>query len=637
MEIAGFIFGLSGLIAVADKALCIAQLISEVQHFGEDTTEILFQLANESQKIHSLIVHIAEHHDRGKAEDADSETDEDENDSLQLVGQVRMRLNSAFSRLQIAINEAEGILEKYGLLSWGPVGNDTTASAGPQERRHSHQAGQEAMLGLKLTEGSAGLGLSSVLEHRTRTAAVEHRVSLKKRVKFLVKPWSTSDKARLLDAISRMKYWNAEVRSMLSGRERRQIQEHASCQIMAATDNAAALAVVQSRSDGENPELQASAALSRKRIEAEEDAEAILVPSVHMSPAFKDWNCCKFEVTQVGHHDLAQIEEVSERNLGAEVARATALIDWVDYSKLTLEQKDLMLSRVERLCQLLEFANKPQKLRTLSCLGYLEDVVRNRYGLLLRVPDSGSSSVISISLSQIFDMASAKKKDRLVQNLRPNLLDRYRLARHLAQTFMELHKVRWFHKGFDSRKILFFCSKSPADPLPSVSFGESYIWGFEFSRPWGKENRSLPVNVSPGFDIYSHPDLREVSLSVTGTSPESTVPRFKAAYDIYSLSATLLEIGLWQPLKALVPTRPESSRDLQALLVRIAEQNLAHTMGVNYRDAVVNGLRWAEDSGPHNGYTGQSTDEAEVTMVDIQRMFWDVVRPLEQCACGVYS
>jgi hypothetical protein len=203
---------------------------------------------------------------------------------------------------------------------------------------------------------------------------------------------------------------------MLSGRERRQIQEHVSCQIMATTDNAAALAVVQSRSDGENPELQASAALSHKRIQAEEDAEAILVPSAHVSPAFKDWNCCKFEISQVGQHDLAHIAEGSERILGAEVAvRATALIDWDDYSKLTLEQKDLMLSRVERLCQLLEFANKPQKLRTLSCLGYLEDVVRNRYGLLLRVPDSNSRSVISISLSQIFDMASAKKKNRLLQ------------------------------------------------------------------------------------------------------------------------------------------------------------------------------------------------------------------------------
>ncbi len=122
-----------------------------------------------------------------------------------------------------------------------------------------------------------------------------------------------------------------------------------------------------------------------------------------------------------------------------------------------------------------------------------------------------------------------------------------------------------------------------------------------------------------------------------GTSVEYAVPRFKAAYDIYSLSATLLEIGLWQPLKALVPARADSPRDVQALLVGIAEQNLAHTMGVKYRDAVIRGLRWAEESGPHNGYTSQITDEADIAMLDVQRMFWDVVRPLEECACGVYS
>ncbi|KAK3337619.1 hypothetical protein B0T19DRAFT_438271 [Cercophora scortea] len=174
-----------------------------------------------------------------------------------------------------------------------------------------------------------------------------------------------------------------------------------------------------------------------------------------------------------------------------------------------------------------------------------------------------------------------KKKDRTVNTPRASLPQRFHwLARHLAQTFMELLKVRWFHKGFDSRRVLFFRSADTGIgiALDTILFDNPFVTGFQYSRP---------------------------------PQAPATSPRFKAAYDIYIPSAVRLEISLhvWQPLKSIVLAQ--------------------------YQDAVVRGLRWLEDSTPQNGHSDLITEEAEVVMLDVQRMFWDnTVRPPGQCACG---
>jgi len=129
-------------------------------------------------------------------------------------------------------------------------------------------------------------------------------------------------------------------------------------------------------------------------------------------------------------------------------------------------------------------------------------------------------------------------------------------------------------------------------------FGDSFVIGFAFSRPSGKENISLPLISTPGFEVYSHPDLRTSDPSCSPSSnvdpPTAGSPRFKAAYDIFSMSSVLLEIGLWTPLKCILPRRENNPKDTQRLLQGVAKRNLGHTMGSKYRDAVLldsDGLR----------------------------------------------
>lgn len=630
MEVASLIIGISGLLAVADKALVISQIIADVRNFGDDTAETLFKLAHESQTFHSLIAMLSEQHERSHYSTA--EPGWSEHGSSKLKIDLEKHLADAFARFQIGLEQAEMVLNNYGLLEWEKAASEPSYNVG---------GGTESrfkMLGLS----QASPGLSVILEHKKRALALKHRLSLRKKVAFQAKPWGTSDKQTLVDAVTRMSYWNQAVTSILSTADRIQLDSHVQCQIMASTDDDCGLDVLQSYLQDDS-ELNASAALFRKRIEIQQPYDIDGKSVIDQSPFFENWNTWEFGASNVGHQDLARPKEIHPHltDRASETESTVALVDWIGYGRLTKPEKLVAVSKIEQLCELLKFENKPQKLGILPGLGFLDDVVRKRYGLLLRLPESISGSEISsVSLAQVLDMATTKGKERPVQSYKPSLPERFQLARRLAQTFLELHKVRWFHKGFDSRKVIFFCSNQTTGDPPVIMFGDPFVIGFEFSRPSGKENISLPLVSTPGFEVYSHPDLRTGDPSANPSSnahpPTAASPRFKAAYDIFSLSSVLLEIGLWTPLKYILPRYENNPRDTQRLLQGVAKQNLGHTMGSKYRDAVLLGLRWVEDSGPKNGYRA-GADEGEVAMVDVQRMFFDIMRPLEECACGSYS
>lgn len=265
--------------------------------------------------------------------------------------------------------------------------------------------------------------------------------------------------------------------------------------------------------------------------------------------------------------------------------------------------------------------SKPPNLRTLTSDGYVDDSLKKRYGLLLQLPNQATS--ISPELPDVLSLGEILETSQTYA--RPTLAERFQLAQRITTTFMELHNSRWLHKGFTSAKVIFISTSGP-NISTKISYNDPYIVGFEFSRPTGRSNVSLPVVLNPGTEIYMHPRLRELN---SGSYGEETVTRYRRGYDLYSLSLVLLEIALWQPLSAFAKKKftPEK---LHARFITIVEQNVAHTMGSNYKNAILAGLRWLESS---ESAVGCSSDGDESDAGQLQRMYWEIVRPIESCAC----
>lgn len=296
------------------------------------------------------------------------------------------------------------------------------------------------------------------------------------------------------------------------------------------------------------------------------------------------------------------------------------ILDWIYYGELDEEQKTIAASRVTMLHALLN-ASKSTNLRTLTSRGYVNDSLKKRYGLLLHVPNQ-----IPRQLSNLPDVVSLRG---ILENsqvrVRPTLAERFQLAQRITTTFMELHNSRWLHKGFTSEKVV-FVSTTPQNTPTKIPYHDPYVIGFEFARPTGPSNTSLPVIVKPGTEIYMHPRLREMTSSAHG---QDIAARFRRGYDLYSLSLVLLEIALWQPLSALSKSNLTPEK-LHARFITIVEQNVAHTMGSAYRNAVLAGLRWFETS---KSALEILYDEDDSDAGQLQRMYWEMVRPIESCAC----
>ena len=172
----------------------------------------------------------------------------------------------------------------------------------------------------------------------------------------------------------------------------------------------------------------------------------------------------------------------------------------------------------------------------LNCLGYFQDDSADRrlFGFINVIPPKASQLSIPVSLNELLqDVRNPKRTFAL-----PTLPQRIRIAQRLAITFLELHNSEWLHKSFHSDNVIFFKQNDKV-----VQFEAPYVCGFEFSRPDQVSAISFDVQSSL-MDIYRHPSLRGPF------QPGKERPRYQRAYDVYSLGLVLLEIGLWQSVRA---------------------------------------------------------------------------------------
>lgn len=280
-----------------------------------------------------------------------------------------------------------------------------------------------------------------------------------------------------------------------------------------------------------------------------------------------------------------------------------------------------------RIAHDLGIGQKPPFLRTLDCVGLVQDGDEKRFGFLFQLPLQVDVDTGPISLRSY--LGKARLGDNVPLPL-PTLGDRIRLARSLAYTLAELHFAGILHRDIHSGNVLLFFDRTTR----CLRIGEPYVGGFSISRPEHDESLSLSTSRDP-FDDFKHPELREPSGSATAGNRRHTSRR---RHDIYSLGLVLLEIGIWKQISSL--PRAESAVGTAKKLLRIARLNLPHHMGPVYSDVVAdcidiqNPWRPSAPSGPDSvGGEATRAEDDDSTHEFLMLFVQKVVVRLEGCHC----
>ncbi|MCJ1393796.1 hypothetical protein MMC18_006672 [Xylographa bjoerkii] len=215
------------------------------------------------------------------------------------------------------------------------------------------------------------------------------------------------------------------------------------------------------------------------------------------------------------------------------IANRDTLIHWMKYSARWTDEvgKELFLL-VEAVAELLHESEKPSAFRALDCIGYYHNASLHSFGLIFDFPpivNSIQGRIMPCTFSSLLHTTRG-------QDQQPTLGDKFCLARNLASSVYEWHKVDWLHKNLSAFNVLLF---PQAFSSMAASIREPYIVGFNHSRPSAKNAFTQGPPVIPEQVDYSHPRyLREQR-------------GYRREYDYYSIGLVLLEIGLWRTLKSL--------------------------------------------------------------------------------------
>lgn len=157
-----------------------------------------------------------------------------------------------------------------------------------------------------------------------------------------------------------------------------------------------------------------------------------------------------------------------------------------------------------------------------NCLGYIHEEHNFRFGFVFQ----GAGN---FAPPRLLDMIASSTRPR------PSLTTRIQIARAVATSIWYLHATNWLHQGLRSENIV-FPFKLPAPPC---------LTGFDYSRPTNPKDVHERLLENRYHDLYRHP-MAQFDL------PREGRDGFKKLYDIYSLGVVLYEIGMWQPVHAIL-------------------------------------------------------------------------------------
>ena len=232
--------------------------------------------------------------------------------------------------------------------------------------------------------------------------------------------------------------------------------------------------------------------------------------------------------------DVTQLKRRGEDDTykGPEMANWNGQSVYVEW-KVVKDRRQIrkLKPRIQALCRLLRAAKSPG-FRALKCLGLIEVVGHDVFGMVFAVPVHVSKGGRHYTLRTAFDFAPC----------RPSASSRHRLAVELCTTLLLVHTAGWVHKGIRSSNVLYFRQALPELPLAADKVvEEAWLMGYEYARFDNPEMMSELQSSETMVDMYRHPDL-------LGGEPCS----FEKQHDIYALGLVLLEIGFWCPLAKIL-------------------------------------------------------------------------------------
>lgn len=324
----------------------------------------------------------------------------------------------------------------------------------------------------------------------------------------------------------------------------------------------AQLSLLENASSGIYPQLNASANLKKLRINLDSKPQSAFKPTfalkVHrdaLELSTPDPTCATTGISSGRCH--ARHELVGD-----------VVVEWVHYDADMFEERFAHVKRLDDLAKMMHSASSSHPdLHSIDCVGYTDDKVNSRYGLVYNAPAPSFSTLHAL-------ISSSDLKT-------PDLDERIKLARTLAISLWSLHSLDWLHKSLCASNILFFpsafsssaqSSTASAALVPDIS--SPFLSGFDASRPDLDIALSMVPKKPSILDLYRHPDSRR------GTSP------YCKSFDIYSLGLVLLEIGLWKVLQTYHKPHYSADRWRDKVVLAVLVPGLGSKVGRRYRDVV---------------------------------------------------
>lgn len=459
--------------------------------------------------------------------------------------------------------------------------------------------------------------------------------------------WALTDKNKLESLINDLKDFNDGLHGVLRLRETVSLNRVIQSEVLHVTEKIEDIRLVQvacrrslpldpSKSHGTNVlrstqiynDLQLSARSKEMFIQLQEQSLPPLgtsLPFIPRSSVHKSRSCIKIipENSPSSARIFGQyLPEVSSPGGTSSGVSVTVLVEWKDYDPDGPYQF-LISQRVDNLARLLSKENpKPSDFRVLECLAYIEDNHLPRFGFLYELP-SGS---VNSPPATLLDLLARGHNIQV-----PDLGERFALAQALAISIMRLHDCGWIHGAIRSSNVIFFHRGHTTTSSAAIPLREPYILGFNYSRPSDPSEVTLDFSKSNLVnDLYRHP---EVACHLVSSNPQTCQHKgYRMCHDLYSLGIMLLEIGLWEQIRAVWKDHYTHERFVCKLLDSYVPK-LGPKMGAIYRDVVRALLKMEVHEWEGEASSGESSgQESEGPSYKHRNpMYWLIVKELERC------
>ncbi|KAL8744464.1 MAG: hypothetical protein Q9190_003293 [Brigantiaea leucoxantha] len=295
--------------------------------------------------------------------------------------------------------------------------------------------------------------------------------------------------------------------------------------------------------------------------------------------------------------------------------RGTFLLETRPYESFT---KQTLENRLAYLSQILIDAEASESM--LKAVGYADDPTQQAFLLVFDVPDSLLSAGTLQSLLQSTPQV-------------PALNIRVALCKKLSDAIFDVHNLRLVHKNVNSASVLVMTPRDKVMSSVNDQDIRTYLLDWHLVRKY--DVASIPSPERKWWKgIYQHPK-RQIMF---------TEDEYTMGHDVYSLGVCMLEALLWKPLvhftKGAEPSvnslfaeqarslgivdntpenlqsfldHPDDTKDIQRILLRIANQYLPAAAGQKLTTLITSCLSCLEDGfGPLSFRLG--TDRIELGM-----------------------